>query len=473
MAIDTLASTAGLTPDDRAALGKEARRAVPRSSHADWQPADGRDPVALLESQGTTRVSELVPLRYGRMSATPFTFYRGAALVCASDLAQSATTSLRVQLCGDAHLSNFGGFASPERTMVFDLNDFDETLPGPFEWDVKRLAASLEVAGRSRNFSEDMINSIVRGCVHTYRDAMREFAGMRAIDIWYAHLDATAVVAKWGNAVASTAMERLRKGVAKAESKDHLKAMNKLTHLVDGELRFRSDPPLLVPSEELVSAEEHARLLGLVTGTIESYRESLSDERRHLVEQYEFVHLARKVVGVGSVGTRCWLALLVGRNEQDPLFLQVKEAEASVLEGFLGESQYPNHGQRVVEGQRLMQSASDILLGWEEVGEQGLDGRPHDYYVRQLWDWKASAEVDLMEPHTLLVYGEICGWTLARAHARTGDPIAIGSYLGSGNTFDRAIREFSRTYADQNERDHQALVDAIASGRVTAEYDPT
>jgi uncharacterized protein (DUF2252 family) len=463
----TLSAPPSLTPAERAELGKAARREVPRASHAEWDPAPDRDPIGLLESQAVTRVPELVPLRHGRMAASEFAFYRGAALVMAADLARTTPTTLRVQLCGDAHLVNFGGFASPEREMVFDLNDFDETLPGPFEWDVKRLAASLEVACRSRNLTEAETSSIILAAIKSYREAIRRFGTMRRIDVWYTHLDANAIVERWGSAVGGRVLDRFRKTVQKAESKDHLKAKAKLTEVVDGELRFRSDPPLLVPAEDTIPADEHARLFEVVRRSLQSYRRTLNGDRRHLLDQYRFVHLARKVVGVGSVGTRCWLALLVGRDLDDPLFIQVKEAEASVLERYLGGSQYGNHGQRVVEGQRLMQASSDIMLGWERT--TGVDDREHDYYFRQLWDWKASADVATMEPPGMLLYGELCGWTLARGHARSGDPIAIGAYLGSSTSFDRALREFARTYADQNTLDHQALVDAIASGRVKAE----
>jgi uncharacterized protein (DUF2252 family) len=423
--------------------------------------------VAILEGQATTRVPELVPIRYGRMAASAFAFYRGAAAVMAADLATTPRTSLKVQLCGDAHLVNFGGFGSPERSMVFDINDFDETHPGPFEWDLKRLAASLEVAARSRQLDSDTCAEIVLESVRAYRETIREFAGMGNLDLWYARLDVDQMVQRWGRDITSTAMRNLQKAVEKAETKDRLKAKAKLTEEVDGQLRFRSDPPLLVPAEQLFPHEDHQLLFDSIREALRSYRHSLSGDRRRLLERYRFVQLARKVVGVGSVGTRCWLALLVGRDDDDPLFLQVKEAEPSVLEAHLGQSGFANHGQRVVEGQRLMQASSDILLGWERV--QGLDGRVHDYYMRQLWDWKASANIETMEPATMKVYGQVCGWTLARGHARSGDAIAIGAYLGSGSVFDQAIREFAEAYADQNERDHARLVDAITKGEVQAE----
>jgi uncharacterized protein (DUF2252 family) len=456
------------TPTERVQRGKKARAEAARSSHAAWAVGENRrDPVEILEEQGVTRVPDLVPIRYGRMAASAFAFYRGAAAVFSADLAASPRTGLKVQLCGDAHLANFGGFGSPERSLVFDINDFDETHPGPFEWDLKRLAASLEVAARSREFDPDTCAEIVLESVRAYRETIRSFATMGNLDVWYAHLDREEMMRRWGQDLTSTALKNFQKVVDKAETKDRLKAKEKLTQVVDGEVRFRSDPPLLVPAEEVYAHEDHEQLLHSIQGAMRDYRRSLPQDRRHLLERYRLVQLARKVVGVGSVGTRCWLALMLGRDDDDPLFLQVKEAEASVLEPYLGQSGYSNHGQRVVEGQRLMQASSDILLGWERV--DGVDGRTHDYYMRQLWDWKASANLEVMEPDPMKVYGQICGWTLARAHARSGDAIAIGSYLGSGGVFDQAISEFAELYADQNELDHGRLVDAIAKGEVQAE----
>ena len=453
---------------ERAERGKRVRSTAARSSHAAWEATpDRRDPVAILEEQAETRLPDLVPIRYGRMAASPFAFYRGAAAVMAADLAGTPRTNLKVQLCGDAHLVNFGGFGSPERSMVFDINDFDETHPGPFEWDIKRLAASLEVAARSRELDRDTCAEIVLESVRAYRESIREFAVMGNIDVWYARLDVEGMMRRWGREITSTAMKNLQRTVEKAETKDRLKAKARLTEEVGGQLRFRSDPPLLVPAEQLFGPEDHQQIFESIRGALRSYRHSLSGDRRRLLERYRFVQLARKVVGVGSVGTRCWLALMLGRDDDDPLFLQVKEAEASVLEAHLGQSGFANHGHRVVEGQRLMQASSDILLGWERV--QGVDGRVHDYYMRQLWDWKASANIETMEPATMKVYGQVCGWTLARGHARSGDAIAIGAYLGSGSVFDQAVREFAVTYADQNERDHARLVDAIARGEVQAE----
>jgi uncharacterized protein (DUF2252 family) len=457
-----------MTPGERAALGKRARAATPRSSHADWAPAaDRADPVALLEEQAATRVTELVPIRYGRMLVTPFTFYRGGAYLMAADLAPGARTGLTVQLCGDAHLSNFGAFAAPDRRLVFSVNDFDETLPGPFEWDVKRLVASFAVAARDRGFDDRERRRISRRVSEAYRSAVREFAGKRAMDIWYARLDVDDLVSQFSKAVTAKELRRFEANRAKAESKDSVKALNKLTSLHDGELQISGDPPLITPIEQLVPEDERHTVDVRARRVIAAYRRTLSADRRRLIDRYRYVHAARKVVGVGSVGTRAWIALLLGRDSDDPLFLQIKEAQPSVLEPFLGQSEYENHGRRVVEGQRLMQSTSDILLGW--VRTTGLDGSDRDFYVRQLWDAKGSALVDVMTPALMELYARFCGWTLARAHARSGDPIAIGSYLGGADSFDRAMAEFAETYADQNERDHAALTAAAASGRVAVQ----
>ncbi len=380
----------------------------------------------------------------------------------------AARSDLDVQLCGDAHLANFGGFASPERSLVFDMNDFDETLPGPFEWDVKRLIASLEITGRDRGFTTKERTGIVLQGARAYRESMRSFARMSNLDIWYSSLDLQTLIARAGQEVGNTAIKSLQRAATKAESKDRLRAMAKLTRRVDGELRIISDPPLVVPVSEVFSDVDSRELTETIRQALRSYRQSLSPDRRSLLESYRFVELARKVVGVGSVGTRSWVALLVGRDDGDPLFLQVKEAEASVLEPYLSSSRYGHHGRRVVEGQRLMQASSDIFLGWERI-DTGADGRPHDYYMRQLWDWKASANVEGMDPSTLGFYAQICGWTLARGHARSGDPIAIGEYLGTSESFDNAMASFATAYADQNERDHQALTDAIASGKISAQ----
>jgi uncharacterized protein (DUF2252 family) len=463
-----------LTRDERVSSGKKARKEVPRKSHATWEPAAGRrDPVELLEEQATTRVPELVPIRYGRMSVSPFTFFRGAALLMAADLADTPDSGLRVQVCGDAHLSNFGGFASPERELVFDLNDFDETLPGPWEWDVKRLAASVAVAGRARGFSRAARRTILLGCAGRYRATMRRFAEMGNLEVWYSRLsrevlrDATAAGLKAGQR--KEFQSRVQKATEKATTKDSMKAFAKLTTSVDGQLQIISDPPVIVRAVDLLPEGEARDLQSSMQGLFEEYKATLQDDRRRLLEGYRFVDIARKIVGVGSVGTRCWILLLEGLNsDRDPLFLQFKEAGASVLERFAQESEFENHGRRVVEGQRLMQSASDIMLGWLHT-DDGLDGRPRDFYGRQLWDWKFSADVDGMTPRIMGPYVEMCAWTLARAHARSGDRVAIASYLGSSDVFDSAIADFAELYAEQSERDYDALLAAIKSGRVVAE----
>jgi len=455
------------TASESTEVGRAVRTTVPRTRHGEWAPAaDRRDPLAILEEQEAVRVPELIPIRHGRMAASAFAFYRGAAAVMASDLAGEPRTELRVQLCGDAHLVNFGGFAAPDRDLVFDTNDFDETHPGPFEWDVKRLAASFEVAGRDRGFNKAIRTNAVQWAARAYREAIREFAGMGLLDVWYSRLDLAGMEQRWGAEAGATALRNLQKVAAKAETKNHLKAFDRLTRVVDGQLRFASDPPLLVPVSELLSDVDAQRLRDTIDATLHEYRQTLVADRRRLIDRYQFVDLARKVVGVGSVGTRCWVALFVGRDEGDPLFLQVKEAEASVLEPYLGGSEYGNHGERVVEGQRLMQAASDIMLGWSSA--VGLDDQSRDFYMRQLWDWKVSANMETMLSSSFHVYAQICGWTLARGHARSGDAIAIGAYLGSGDVFDKAMVAFARSYADQNELDHQALVTAIDEGRMEA-----
>jgi uncharacterized protein (DUF2252 family) len=452
---------------ERAAAGKAARSEVRRSSHGAWEAPAGRaDPVAILERQAASRVPELVPIRYGRMSASPFAFFRGAAAVMAADLATTPASGLRVQACGDAHLSNFGAFAAPDRRLVFDLNDFDESLPGPWEWDVKRLAASFAIAGRENGLKRKQRQAIVLTAAASYRDAMRAFASQSNLEVWYARLDVEAVMGEI-EAEDPKAVKQVRKGVAKARSKDSLRALEKLTHVVDGELRIRSEPPLLVPGEELVEEGQTGDIGQILAGVLDSYRDSLPADRQHLLDGYRMRHIARKVVGVGSVGTRAWVLLLTGGDDSDPLFLQAKEAEASVLEPYAGASRYKNHGRRVVEGQRLMQAASDIFLGW--CPAVGLDGRDRDFYVRQLWDWKRSAEVESLTPRGLEVYARMCGWTLARAHARSGDRVALAAYLGAGDAFDTAIAEFAESYADQSERDHAALVAAIDAGQVESQ----
>jgi uncharacterized protein (DUF2252 family) len=466
---DAKASDRGhLTPEQRAARGKAARADTPRSSHGAWEPAgDRRDPVALLEEQAATRVPELVPIRYGRMAASPFAFFRGAAYVMASDLSSGPRTGLGVQLCGDAHLSNFGGFGSPERDLLFDLNDFDETLPGPWEWDVKRLAASIAVAGRERGFPRTQRHAMVREAVGQYRTAMHRFARSRALEVWYARLDASELAGEFRSQIEPRQAKRFDKTVAKAKAKDSTRAFEKLAHRVNGTAHIIADPPLLVPVEDLVPGAEAQELDDRMRSLIDSYRATLPGDRRRLLDGYRYVHSARKVVGVGSVGTRAWVVLMLGRDSDDPLFLQAKECQPSVLEPFVGKSEFETEGQRVVEGQRLMQAASDVFLGW--LRTPGIDGETRDFYVRQLWDWKASADIGTMLPKGIAVYSKMCAWTLARAHARSGDAIAIASYLGSGGSFDKAIAAFAELYADQSERDHAALVAAIDDGRIAAE----
>ena len=406
-----------------------------------------------MRAQEATRVPELVPLRHERMLESPFTFYRGAAVIMAADLATVPSSGLRVQACGDAHLANFGGFAAPDRTLVFDMNDFDETVPGPFEWDVKRLAASFEIAARSREFSSKTARAVVRRVASSYRDAMAQFAAMTNLEVWYSRLDAQAVLDRWRSHVSPDDVKRFERTAAKAERKDSLKALSRLTQRVGGAYRIVSDPPTLVPVTDLAGDPEP--FLAWLHKRYRVYRRSLQHDRRHLLESYRLVDFARKVVGVGSVGTRCWIALLLGKDDADPLFLQVKEAEASVLEPYAGKSSFSNHGRRVVEGQRLLQTAGDILLGWTRA--QGIDGVERDFYVRQLWDWKVSATVETMTPDILKIYAQLCGWTLARGHARSGDRIAIVGYLGTGVGFERAIADFAAAYADQNERDFEAV----------------
>jgi uncharacterized protein (DUF2252 family) len=463
-------SVGRLSPAERAARGKTARAEVPRTSHAKFERPEGwPDPISLLEDQAKSRVPDLVPVRYGRMMVSPFTYYRGAALPMASDLAATPVTGLAVQACGDAHLSNFGLFGSAERRLMFDVNDFDETLPGPWEWDVKRLAASLEVAARGNGFADKQRRDIIMAAVGQYRQAMRQFAGMTNLDVWYARADVDELRKQFDSQLAEEQRRRLDKGLAKARTRDSMQEVAKLTKMVDGEPRIISDPPVLVPIDELLPTETTREgLKAFVNGLIGQYRRTLETDRRYLLEQYKFCDMARKVVGVGSVGTRCWIALMLGHDDSDPLFLQIKEAEASVLSRFVGASKYKNQGQRVVAGQRLMQTASDIFLGWQHI-EAGLDDKPRDFYVRQLRDWKFSLEIETLIPEGMRMYGALCGWTLARAHARSGDRIAIAAYLGGSDVFDRAITEFAGAYADQNERDHQALVDAVKDGRITAE----
>jgi uncharacterized protein (DUF2252 family) len=456
------------TPAERAARGKAARAEVPRRTHGEWEPAPHRpDPVELLEEQAESRVPELVPIRYGRMLVSPFTFYRGAAYLMASDLSFGPRSGLHAQLCGDAHLSNFGVFAAPDRRLVFGVNDFDETLPGPFEWDVKRLVASFAVAGRDRDFDAKTRTRINVGVSAAYREAIHGLAAMRNLDLWYARIDVEEMAAQFREQASAQQRKRMEKNLAKTRSKDSLAAFNKLSEVgADGEPRIAADPPLIVPIDELApGTEEEVR--EALRELVRKYRRTLQGDRRRLIERFRLVDAARKVVGVGSVGTRAWIILMLGRDNDDPLFLQAKEAEASVLEPFVGKSEFSNHGQRVVEGQRLMQAASDIMLGWLHTA--GLDGVERDFYIRQLWDNKGSANIDAMEPNALMAYGRVCGATLAKAHARSGDAVAIASYLGTSDVFDRAMGTFAEAYADQNERDYDAIKKAVASGRVAAE----
>jgi uncharacterized protein (DUF2252 family) len=440
------------TVAERSASGRAQRTACPRSSHGALELGANRDPRALLQAQDATRVPELVPIRRERMSESAFAFYRGAATVMAHDLAAQPATSLHVQLCGDAHLGNFGGFASPERSLVFDVNDFDETFPGPFEWDVKRLVASFEIAGRQSGFADADRATAVTTAVQSYREAMRGFAGLGDLAVWYSRLDVDTMLAEVKAEGDRKTTKTLQHAITKARSHDDTRALASYTTEVDGERRIVSEPPLIVPMRELPHGEDTEKQL---RAAFNSYRRTLPRERRVLLDRFAFVDLARKVVGVGSVGTRCWMVLLHGRDDADPLFLQIKEAGSSVLEPLLGGTRsQANHGQRVVEGQRLMQAASDIFLGWVRAE---VDGAKRDYYVRQLRDWKMSPDIDSLQPGGLVGYAKACGWTLARAHARSGDPIAIASYLGSGDVFDRAIAEFASAYADVNERDYRAF----------------
>jgi uncharacterized protein (DUF2252 family) len=456
-------------PAERINYGKSARTRVPREDHAALEVSAGRpDPMGLLERQDVTRVPDLVPVRYGRMAASPFAYFRGAALPMASDLAATPVTGLTVQACGDAHLSNFGIFASPERRLIFDINDFDETLPGPWEWDVKRLAASIEIAGRENGFSAKERRKVVLAAIGRYRDAMRAFAGMTNLDVWYAHLDLEDLRAQLKSALTGRLRKEVDKGMARARSRDSLQALAKLTAVADGQRKIVPDPPLVIPVGNLMADQEDATgLHAMVSDMLGAYRHTLHEDSAELLLRYELADLARKVVGVGSVGTRCWIVLMLGSDDADPLFLQVKEAEQSVLAEFAGPSQYSQHGERVVVGQRFTQAASDIFLGWVRVG-RGIDGRPHDYYVRQLRDGKLSADVAAMPPAWMRRYASFCGWTLARAHARTGDRFAISAYLGSADVFEQAIADFAGSYADQNERDHASLVHAVKSGRLAA-----
>lgn len=462
-----LRAVPGSTPEERAALGKAARRRAPRSGHCVYDPPGDRpDPLAVLEVQSAARVPELVPIRYGRMTESPFRFYRGAAAIMASDLAGTPDSGIRAQLCGDAHLLNFRLLASPERHLLFDINDFDETLPGPWEWDVKRLAASLVIAGRANGFSAKERRRIVRATVRSYRESMIRFADMRNLDVWYARTEADQLRAVAAERLASRGRRRLARAAEKARARDSLQAFGKLTEVVDGRIRIAADPPLLVPLRDLLPAPERGLMEAQLGKLLRRYGRTLPSDRSSLLADYRPVDMARKVVGVGSVGTRCWIILLLGRDGGDPLFLQAKEADTSVLAPHVGASAYGNQGERVVAGQRLMQAAGDIFLGWQRV--DGIDGKRRDFYVRQLRDWKGIAEPEQMVPRGMGAFGEMCGATLARAHARSGDRIAIAAYLGGGDVFDRALAVFAELYADQNERDHRALTEAVAAGSLPA-----
>jgi uncharacterized protein (DUF2252 family) len=440
------------TVADRRAAGRALRKEMPRSSHAEWSPASERpDPISLLEEQNVSRQAQLVPIRYGRMAASPFGFLRGAAVVMAQDLAATPVTGLAVQVCGDAHLSNFGVYATPERNQVFDVNDFDETLPGPWEWDIKRLAASVVVAGRTNGFSGDTNRQAVLRCVREYRERMWEYADMSSLDVWYSRLDPTSV----RRFVRRSDRSYVDKELKESHRHSNVEAFPRLTQERDGQYRIKDDPPLIT---RLDDDQLEQRLENLLAG----YSASLQEDRHLLLRKYHFIDVAQKVVGVGSVGTRCYVALFQGNGSSDPLFLQVKEAQASVLERHLGPSAYSNHGQRVVSGQRIMQAASDLFLGWTETDFI-------DFYIRQLRDMKLSVNIASLNPQRFIDYCRLCGWTLARAHARSGDPAQISGYLGRGESFERAIADFAEKYADQTGQDHAALVAAVQSGRIPVE----
>jgi uncharacterized protein (DUF2252 family) len=455
-----------LTRAERVARGKAARAAAPLQSHAEFRPGKSRDPVGMLLEQAKSRVPELVPVRHGRMLVSPFAYYRGAALPMVADLASTPASGLSVQLCGDAHLSNFGAFASPERRLVFDINDFDETLPGPFEWDVKRLAASLAVAGRDNGFPRKTRRTIVLAAAESYRTAMRAFAQQPLLDVWYAHLAIEQVIGELRSQVKTKRFKAAGSLLAKAHTRDSTQALGKLTTVTGGRPRIISDPPMIVPIEDVFAELEASAVYEQLRAVLSKYRRTLQSDRRHLLEQFTLVHAARKVVGVGSVGTRAWILLMAAAGGAEPLFLQAKEAQPSVLAAYCGRSQYTNQGERVVAGQHLMQAHSDIFLGWTR--SRGTDEVDRDFYVRQLRDWKFSAPIELMVPEGMTFYARLCGWTLARAHARSGDRVALAGYLGGSAKFDQAIAGFAETYADQNERDHAALQAAVKDGRAEA-----
>jgi uncharacterized protein (DUF2252 family) len=462
-------TVARLESGESAERGREVRVTIPRSVHGEWTPAADRpDPVAVLQAQAATRLPELVPIRYGRMLVSPFTFYRGAAAVMAADLVSTPDSGIVVQACGDAHISNFGAFAVPDRRLIFGPNDFDETLPGPWEWDLKRMAASAEIAGRDIGLSADQRERIVTACVREYREGMRAFASESHLDVWYDRLTASELVERFGGKLGAKGRIQFAKPFAKARRKTSLRAVEKLTEKVDGELRFRSVSPLLVPFRDLFKPAEAGDESNYIQYLLDQYAAGLEPDRQYLFSTYRFLDMARKVVGVGSVGTRAWIFLLVGRDGQDPLVLQAKEAQPSVLEAHLGASEFENHGERVVRGQRISNVANDIFLSWQR--NKAMDGREHDFYVRQLWDWKASVDLSTMRTSGLIAYTRACGWSLARAHARSGDRLAIAGYLGKAPRFEEAIARFSSAYADQNELDYQRLAEAVEAGDVPAEF---
>ena len=455
-----------LSRADRAARGKDARKAAPLESHAEFHPAKGRDPIGLLLGQAESRVPELVPVRHGRMMVSPFTYYRGAALPMAADLATTPASGLRAQVCGDAHLSNFGAFASPERNLIFDVNDFDETLPGPFEWDVKRLAASMVVAGRDNGFTAKANRKLALAAAEGYRSAMRGFAGQSFLDVWYATMDVAPAISELKSQIKAKRLKEFQKMLDKAHTKDSTQAVAKLTTETDGKRQIISDPPTIVPIEQLFPDVQAAAIYDELRTVLSKYRRSLQSDRRHLISEFTLEHVARKVVGVGSVGTRAYIALMDAADGVEPLVLQAKEAQVSVLAEYAGASRYANEGERVVAGQHLMQAQSDIFLGWTRVAAP--DGVDRDFYVRQLRDWKFSVPIELMVPVGMTLYARLCGWTLARAHARSGDRISLAAYLGGSAKFDNAIADFAETYADQNDSDYADFKSGVRDGKIEA-----
>jgi uncharacterized protein (DUF2252 family) len=457
------------TAEERAARGKALRKKVPLESHGEWSPRKKKrgDPVKILERQSADREPDLVPIRFGRMSASPFAFFRGGAALMAADLAHAPRIGLQAQLCGDAHLMNFGLFETPERALIFGLNDFDETLPGPFEWDVKRLATSMEIAARDLDLSHSDRSAAVLATLRAYREGMAEFADMRDLEVFYARLPAADLQAKLRASAGQKEGKEVERQVHKSLKRDHLRAFDKLLRDDGGEFRFVSEPPLLVPAEGLLNKEQRGRYVDVVRSFLKQYRAGLAPHVRALMERYKFVQMARKVVGIGSVGLRTWVVLFIGRDSEDPLLLQLKEAKHSVLEPYTAPRSYDCQGHRVVDGQRFMQVAADPLLGWYHL--RAFDGKVHDYYARQLWDGKVSFDLDRLSPAGLRAYGEACGWTLARGHARSGDRIAMAGYLGNKDTFDKAVAKFAVTYAEVNEDDHRRLLKAIKKGRVKAQ----